>query len=82
MGPKKPAPTGAKGGAVQDDEVKIVSLKIVGGEAPSNIVLSTKLAPFGCNPKKSGEFIRDNSSYSSRIRFASSSNATELAFAL
>ena len=58
MGPKKPAAAsgGAKGG-VADDEVKIVNLKIVGGEAPSNIVLSTKLAPFGCNPKKSGEEI-------------------------
>ena len=69
MGPKKPAaPTGGKGGGAADDEVKIVSLKIVGGEAPSNIVLSTKLAPFGCNPKKSGEYIRDNSKEYTNIR--------------
>jgi ribosomal protein L11 len=53
MGPKaKPA----QGGAA-DTEVKTITLKIVGGEAPSNIVLSTRLAPFGCNPKKSGEEI-------------------------
>ena len=52
MGPKaKPAaPTGGQA----DTEVKTLTLKVVGGEAPSNAVLSARLAPFGCNPKKSG----------------------------
>ncbi len=55
MGPK-PAP--AKGGpATGNDEMKFLTLKVVGGEAPSNAVLSARLAPFGCNPKKSGEEI-------------------------
>ena len=39
------------------DEMKFVSMKVVGGEAPSNAVLSSKLSPFGCNPKKAGETI-------------------------
>lgn len=61
MGPKgKPA--------VNDTEVKFVTLKIVGGEAPSNIVLSTKLAPFGCNPKKSGETIAKETKEYTNIR--------------
>ena len=38
MGPKP---------AVTDTEVKYVSLKVVGGEPPSNAVLSAKLSPFG-----------------------------------
>ena len=56
MGPKaKPA---AGGPAPADaGEVKTLTLKVVGGEAPSNAVLSARLAPFGCNPKKSGETI-------------------------
>ena len=53
MGPKgKPAAGGAS-----NDEIKFLTLKVVGGEAPSNAVLSSRLAPFGCNPKKSGEEI-------------------------
>ena len=43
-----------------DTEMKFVSMKIVGGEAPSNAVLSSKLSPFGCNPKKAGEEISKN----------------------
>lgn len=43
MGPK-PAP----GGAPADTEVKTLTLKVVGGEPPSNAVLSSRLAPFGC----------------------------------
>ena len=39
------------------DEMKFVSMKVVGGEAPSNAVLSAKLSPYGCNPKKAGETI-------------------------
>lgn len=38
MGPKP---------AVQDTEIKYVNLKVVGGEPPSNAVLSAKLSPFG-----------------------------------
>jgi len=38
MGPKP---------AVTDTEIKYVMLKIVGGEPPSNAVLSAKLSPFG-----------------------------------
>ena len=43
MGPKP---------AAGDTEMKFVSLKVVGGEPPSNAILSAKLSPFGCNPKK------------------------------
>ena len=39
------------------DEMKFVTMKVVGGEAPSNAVLSAKLSPYGCNPKKAGETI-------------------------
>ena len=39
------------------DEMKFITMKVVGGEPPSNAVLSSKLAPFGCNPKKAGETI-------------------------
>lgn len=38
MGPKP---------AVVDTEMKYCNLKIVGGEPPSNAVLSSKLSPFG-----------------------------------
>ena len=42
-----------KGGKpIISDEMKFVSMKVVGGEAPSNAVLSSKLSPYGCNPKK------------------------------
>ena len=54
---KKPAPGGKPG---MDTEMKYVTMKIVGGEAPSNAVLSAKLSPFGCNPKKAGEEISKN----------------------
>ena len=54
----KPAAGGAKPG--MDTEMKYISMKVVGGEAPSNAVLSSKLAPFGCNPKKAGEEISKN----------------------
>lgn len=39
MGPKPAAPT--------DTEIKYVNLKVVGGEPPSNAVLSAKLSPYG-----------------------------------
>jgi len=45
MGPKP---------AVADTEMKFVTLKVVGGEPPSNAILSAKLSPYGCNPKKAG----------------------------
>ena len=54
---KKPAAGGKPG---MDTEMKYVTMKIVGGEAPSNAVLSAKLSPFGCNPKKAGEEISKN----------------------
>ena len=38
MGPKP---------AITDTEVKYVNLKVVGGEPPSNAVVSAKLSPFG-----------------------------------
>ena len=59
MGPK---PT------ITDTEVKHVVLKIVGGEPPSNAVLSAKLSPFGCNPKKAGEEISKNTKEFTNIR--------------
>ena len=65
MGPKaKPAaPTAADSG-----EVKTLTLKVVGGEPPSNAVLSARLAPFGCNPKKSGEEIAKQTKEYTNIR--------------
>ena len=52
MGPKaKPAVVADTG------EIKTLTLKVVGGESPSNAVLASRLSPFGCNPKKSGEEI-------------------------
>ena len=59
MGPK---PT------VVDTEMKQTVLKIVGGEPPSNAVLSAKLTPFGCNPKKAGEEISKNTKEFTYIR--------------
>ena len=53
MAPPKGKPA-AGGGS---DEMKFITMKVVGGEPPSNAVLSAKLAPFGCNPKKAGETI-------------------------
>lgn len=53
---KKPA-----GKPGMDTEMKYITMKIVGGEAPSNAVLSAKLAPFGCNPKKAGDEISKQS---------------------
>jgi len=67
MGPKaKPAVGGAATAA--DTEVKKLTLKVVGGEAPSNAVLSARLAPFGCNPKKSGEEIAKQTKEYTNIR--------------
>ena len=51
-----------------DTEMKYVSMKIVGGEAPSNAVLSSKLSPFGCNPKKAGETISKSTQEYTNIR--------------
>ena len=59
MGPK---PT------VIDTEMKEVMLKVVGGEPPSNAVLSTKLSAYGCNPKKAGEEISKNTKEFTNIR--------------
>ena len=62
-GPKgKPA---AGGGS---DERKFITMKVVGGEPPSNAVLSAKLAPFGCNPKKAGETISKGTQEYTNIR--------------
>jgi large subunit ribosomal protein L12e len=64
MGPKgKPA-----AGGPADTEIKTLTLKVVGGEAPSNAVLSARLAPFGCNPKKSGEEIAKQTKDYTNIR--------------
>jgi large subunit ribosomal protein L12e len=59
MGPKP---------AVVDTEMKQVMLKVVGGEPPSNAVLSAKLSPYGCNPKKAGEEISKNTKEFTNIR--------------
>jgi large subunit ribosomal protein L12e len=59
MGPKP---------AVVDTEMKFVKLKVVGGEAPSNAVLSAKLSAYGCNPKKSGEEIAKQTKEYTNIR--------------
>ena len=61
MGPK-PAPAGG------NDEMKFVSLKVVGGEPPSNAILSAKLSPYGCNPKKAGEEISKQTKDFTNIR--------------
>lgn len=50
-------PKGKPAAGPVSEELKKVTMKVVGGEAPSNAVLSSKLAPYGCNPKKSGEAI-------------------------
>ncbi len=59
MGPK---PT------VIDTEMKFVNLKVVGGEPPSNAVLSAKLSAYGCNPKKAGEEIAKQTKEFTNIR--------------
>ena len=50
-------PKGKPAAGAGSDEMKFITMKVVGGEPPSNAVLSAKLAPFGCNPKKAGETI-------------------------
>ena len=58
-----------KGGKpIVSDEMKYVSMKVVGGEAPSNAVLSSKLSPYGCNPKKAGETILKGTKEYTNIR--------------
>ncbi len=48
--------------------MKFVTLKVVGGEPPSNAILSAKLSPFGCNPKKAGEEISKQTKEFTNIR--------------
>ncbi len=63
MGPKaKPAVVADTG------EIKTLTLKVVGGESPSNAVLASRLSPFGCNPKKSGEEIAKSTKDYTNIR--------------
>ena len=50
-------PKGKPAAGAGSDEMKFITMKVVGGEPPSNAILSAKLAPFGCNPKKAGETI-------------------------
>ena len=64
MAPPKGKPA-AGGGS---DEMKFITMKVVGGERPSNAVLSAKLAPFGCNPKKAGETISKGTQEYTNIR--------------
>jgi len=59
MGPKP---------AITDTEMKFVTLKVVGGEPPSNAILSAKLSPYGCNPKKAGEEISKQTKEFTNIR--------------
>ena len=61
-GPKgKPAGAGS-------DEMKFITMKVVGGEPSSNTALQAKLAPFGCNPKKAGETISQGTKEYTNIR--------------
>ena len=53
---------------VVDTEMKFITLKVVGGEPPSNAVLSSRLSPFGCNPKKAGEEISKQTKEYTNIR--------------
>ena len=64
MAPPKGKPA-AGGGS---DEMKFITMKVVGGEPPSNAVLSAKLAPFGCNTKKAGETISKGTQEYTNIR--------------
>ena len=48
--------------------MKFITMKVVGGEPPSNAVLSAKLAPFVCNPKKAGETISKGTQEYTNIR--------------
>ena len=64
MAPPKGKPA-AGGGS---DEMKFITMKVVGGEPQSNAVLSAKLAPFGCNPKKAGETISKGTQEYTNIR--------------
>ena len=63
--PKSKAKPAAGAGS---DEMKYTQMKVVGGEPPSNAVLSSKLAPFGCNPKKAGEAIANATKEYTNIR--------------
>ena len=64
MAPPKGKPA-AGGGS---DEMKFITMKVVGGEPLSNAVLSAKLAAFGCNPKKAGETISKGTQEYTNIR--------------
>ena len=64
MAPPKGKPAAGAG----SDEMKFITMKVVGGEPPSNAVLSAKLAPFGCNPKKAGETISKGTQEYTNIR--------------
>ena len=68
-GPKGGKGAGGKVAAgAGSDEVKTVTMKVVGGEPPANAVLSSKLSPFGCNPKKAGEAISKGTKEYTNIR--------------
>jgi large subunit ribosomal protein L12e len=58
----------AKKPVVADTEMKFVTLKVVGGEPPSNAVLSSKLSAYGCNPKKAGDEISKQTKEYTNIR--------------
>ena len=61
-------PKGKPAAGAGSDEMKFITMKVVGGEPPSNAVLSAKLAPFGCNPKKAGETISKSTTDYTNIR--------------
>ena len=64
MAPPKGKPAASAG----SDEMKFITMKVAGGEPPSNAVLSAKFAPFGCNPKKAGETISKGTQEYTNIR--------------
>ena len=61
-------PKGKPAAGAGSEEMKFITMKVVGGEPPSNAVLSAKLAPFGCNPKKAGETISKGTQEYTNIR--------------
>ena len=48
--------------------MKFITMKVVGGEPPSNAILSAKLALIGRNPKKAGKTISKGTQEYTNIR--------------
>ena len=61
-------PKGKPAAGAGSDEMKFITMKVIGGEPLSNAVLSAKLAPFVCNPKKAGKTISKGTQENNNIR--------------